>query len=114
MPTVPEQPVAAERSGGRLPILLAVLIGLFAGDALRPPSTQTGARAAIAVIDVYRATASKWLGKTGLVRCRFTPTCSEYGREAIARYGLPRGGVMAAARILRCNPFSKGGVDPVP
>lgn len=46
--------------------------------------------------------------------CRFEPTCSVYAREAIARYGIGRGGVMAVGRLLRCHPFHKGGFDPVP
>lgn len=45
--------------------------------------------------------------------CRFTPTCSEYGYEAIAKYGIIRGGRLAVWRILRCNPFGRGGYDPV-
>jgi uncharacterized protein len=45
--------------------------------------------------------------------CRFYPTCSEYGIEAISKYGVFKGGTMTAWRILRCNPFSKGGYDPV-
>ncbi len=45
--------------------------------------------------------------------CRFVPTCSEYASEAIARYGAIRGGFMAAWRLLRCHPFSRGGYDPV-
>ena len=47
-------------------------------------------------------------------RCRFVPSCSEYGYQAIEKYGIIRGGTMAAWRILRCNPFCKGGFDPVP
>jgi len=46
--------------------------------------------------------------------CKFTPTCSEYGLEAIEKYGAFKGGLLAIWRILRCNPFSKGGFDPVP
>jgi len=46
--------------------------------------------------------------------CRFHPTCSEYGYQAIARHGLIKGAIMATWRILRCNPFSQGGEDPVP
>ena len=46
--------------------------------------------------------------------CRFTPTCSEYAMEAIETHGLFKGGALALWRILRCNPFGKGGYDPVP
>ena len=46
--------------------------------------------------------------------CRFVPTCSDYGYQAIEKYGIMRGGAMAIWRVLRCNPFGKGGYDPVP
>ena len=45
--------------------------------------------------------------------CRYTPTCSEYAMEAIERFGVLHGGMMTAARLLRCHPFVKGGYDPV-
>lgn len=45
--------------------------------------------------------------------CRFSPSCSEYSAQAIEKYGLIRGGAMACWRILRCNPWNKGGADPV-
>jgi putative membrane protein insertion efficiency factor len=46
--------------------------------------------------------------------CRFYPTCSHYGYEAIEKYGVIKGGAMAAWRVMRCNPWNKGGFDPVP
>ena len=46
--------------------------------------------------------------------CRFYPTCSQYALEAIQKHGAFKGSLLAAYRILRCNPFSKGGYDPVP
>ncbi|MHB8301776.1 MAG: membrane protein insertion efficiency factor YidD [Acidobacteriaceae bacterium] len=46
--------------------------------------------------------------------CRYQPTCSEYAAVAIARYGWLRGTLMAAGRVLRCNPWGRGGFDPVP
>lgn len=45
--------------------------------------------------------------------CRFTPTCSEYMMEAVSKYGAVKGLWMGTKRILRCNPFCKGGYDPV-
>jgi putative membrane protein insertion efficiency factor len=46
--------------------------------------------------------------------CRFRPSCSHYAYEAIEKYGLVRGSWLAVKRLSRCNPFSKGGYDPVP
>jgi len=94
--------------------ILAACLGLAVGDALRPPPQQWSARAAVAAIDAYRLAMSPTLAASGLARCRFTPTCSAYGREAILRYGSPRGFLLSARRILRCNPWAEGGADPVP
>jgi len=109
-----EQAETRPASRNWLPIALAALVGFAFGDAIKPPAEQFGVRCAVGLIDTYRATLSPALDRTGLIRCRFHPTCSAYGREAILRYGLPKGGAMAASRIVRCNPFSKGGEDPVP
>jgi hypothetical protein len=48
-----------------------------------------------------------------LPSCKYTPTCSEYAMEAVERYGALRGLAMSAWRVLRCNPFAKGGLDLV-
>ena len=65
----------------------------------------------IGLIKFYRKYLS---GLKAAPTCKFIPTCSEYGIEAIEKYGALKGGVLTVWRILRCNPFSKGGYDPVP
>jgi hypothetical protein len=65
----------------------------------------------LAVIRFYQATLSHALPAD---TCRFYPTCSHYGYQAIYKYGALKGGWMAVWRILRCNPFNPGGFDPVP
>jgi putative membrane protein insertion efficiency factor len=65
----------------------------------------------LALIRLYQATLSRSLPPD---TCRFYPTCSHYGYQAIYKYGAIKGGVMATWRVLRCNPFNKGGFDPVP
>jgi putative membrane protein insertion efficiency factor len=71
---------------------------------------NAGARCAVAVLNFYKRFVSPLLPRA----CRFEPTCSVYAREAIVRYGLGRGAALAAWRLLRCNPFHRGGLDPVP
>ncbi len=56
----------------------------------------------------------KYLSPMKTTKCPYCPTCSAYGYEAVEKYGAIKGGALAAWRILRCNPFSKGGYDPVP
>ena len=65
---------------------------------------------ALGLIKLYQKTLSMVLPSV----CRFQPTCSHYGVEAIKKYGFVRGSWLAAKRIGRCNPFSEGGYDPVP
>jgi len=62
-------------------------------------------------IRLYQATFSKALPPN---TCRFYPSCSHYGYQAIYKYGALKGGLMATWRVLRCNPFNPGGIDPVP
>jgi len=68
------------------------------------------ARGGMAAIRFYRRYISPLLPDS----CIYTPTCSAYALEAIQKYGFIKGGLLAARRILRCNPFHKGGYDPVP
>ncbi len=56
----------------------------------------------------------KWISPHLPARCKFHPTCSAYAYTAILRFGILIGGVLAVWRILRCNPWSMGGIDPVP
>jgi putative membrane protein insertion efficiency factor len=64
---------------------------------------------ALALLKMYKAMISPWLSPS----CRFTPTCSEYAREAIQQYGTVKGVGLTFRRLLRCHPFHKGGWDPV-
>ena len=66
--------------------------------------------ALVACIRLYRLTLSGWIGG----QCRFYPSCSHYAEGAIRTHGAIRGSLMAAWRIVRCGPFTPGGVDPVP
>lgn len=65
----------------------------------------------IAVVKFYQKYLS---GLKGYSTCKYYPTCSQYALEAIEKHGALKGGILAVWRILRCNPFSKGGCDPVP
>lgn len=65
---------------------------------------------ALSLIRLYQRTLSRVLPPS----CRFVPSCSEYGHEAIERYGVFRGGALAVWRVARCNPWGGHGYDPVP
>lgn len=67
-------------------------------------------RLLIKLIQFYQ----KYLSPLKSTKCPYIPTCSQYGLEAIQKYGAVKGSILAVWRILRCNPFSKGGYDPVP
>jgi len=64
----------------------------------------------LALIRFYKNRISPWLGNV----CRFYPSCSEYMYMAVERYGVARGMLMGVRRLARCQPFSRGGYDPVP
>lgn len=78
----------------------------------QPPAPTRGiaAKGLIFLIRCYQVALSPMLGG----QCRYFPTCSAYGIEAIQRHGALRGSWMAARRIGRCHPFRPGGYDPVP
>jgi putative membrane protein insertion efficiency factor len=74
------------------------------------PRPTLAQRAVLALLRGYRAVLSPLLGQ----RCRFHPSCSHYAGEAVSRFGVARGGVLALFRVLRCQPLCEGGIDPVP
>lgn len=66
-------------------------------------------KALIAIIKVYKRFLSPALPDS----CRFYPTCSQYAIDALSKYGVLKGSIKSIYRVLRCNPFNKGGYDPV-
>ena len=71
---------------------------------------QLPANFLILLIRIYQVTLSPFIGRN----CRYTPTCSNYGIEAIKKYGAIKGGWLTIKRILSCNPWGGSGYDPVP
>ena len=68
----------------------------------------------IFLINIYQKTLSPFFANVLKVHCKYTPTCSEYTKQAIDKYGALKGSFLGIKRIIRCNPWSKGGFDPVP
>ena len=66
----------------------------------------------IKFLEFYKKSISPFLEDRG-VHCKFQPTCSEYTKQAIEKYGCLKGIFLGIKRILKCNPFSKGGYDPL-
>ncbi len=71
---------------------------------------QIPAKLLILLIRIYQVTLSPFIGR----QCRYVPTCSNYGIEAIKKYGAIKGGWLTVKRILSCNPWGGSGYDPVP
>jgi uncharacterized protein len=69
--------------------------------------------AALGMLAIYRAALSPLIHASHGPACRFEPSCSAYARDAIAQYGIVRGGALALWRIARCNPMGGHGYDPV-
>ena len=88
--------------------LTTVSVGLL--DGLRRGINSTVALLMLTLIGFYRRFISPMIGP----RCRFTPTCSAYGLEAIQKHGPWKGGWLTVKRLLRCHPFTPCGCDPVP
>ena len=84
----------------------SIILALSSG----PPLNKILSNFLVALIGFYR----KWVSPMFGPRCRFIPTCSEYGIEAITRHGPWKGGWLTFKRLLRCHPFSPCGFDPVP
>lgn len=66
----------------------------------------------IKIIEFYQKNISLWI-QSKSIRCKYYPSCSEYTKQAIEKYGVIKGTILGIKRILRCNPFSKGGYDPL-
>lgn len=66
----------------------------------------------IYIINFYQKHISVFLKKNG-VECKYYPTCSEYAKQALEKYGFFKGTILSIKRIIKCNPFSKGGYDPL-
>ena len=66
----------------------------------------------IYLIELYQKSISKIIESQN-IKCKFYPSCSEYTKQAIEKYGVFRGGIYGIKRILKCNPFSNGGYDPL-
>jgi putative membrane protein insertion efficiency factor len=64
----------------------------------------------ISLIRTYQKAVSPWIGP----HCRFYPTCSEWAREAVERFGVAKGGLLTLKRLFSCHPFHSGGYDPLP
>jgi uncharacterized protein len=90
-----------------------VVLIAIALDLRQPPASQWSTAAAVGSIHLYQATLSPVYAKLG-VQCRFTPTCSHYGEAVIRRFGVMRGGWLAAKRVLRCGPWTTAGTVDLP
>ena len=66
----------------------------------------------ISLINLYQKDISPVISRKN-IHCKFYPTCSEYTKQAVEKYGVIKGGAKGIIRILKCNPFSKGGYDPL-
>ena len=97
----------------RLLFLTAAILGLLVLDVSRPPADQWIGRLTVGAIHVYQRVGSPIVARTG-IRCRFTPSCSHYGAQAIEKYGIAKGSWLTARRIARCRPGTPMGTIDLP
>lgn len=112
----PERPGWIRRHRRKLDrrkLLVALGLLLVVDLLLLPPRYQASAAVLLGAIDLYQATASRWLPHLG-VSCRFTPTCSHYAEAVIRRDGALVGSVRSLGRILRCGPWTPAGTSDPP
>ena len=102
----------SSRSRRIVDVAALVLAALIAHDLSVASGQGYAARTAIGAIDVYRARASRRVGS--VVTCRFTPTCSAYGREAFSKYGFAKGLAKTSWRLARCGPWTPAGTQDLP
>jgi putative membrane protein insertion efficiency factor len=94
-------------------IVCAMVFVVLALDAARPPTSQLSASAYVRFVRQYQVFVSPVLARR--IHCRYVPTCSQYSVEAVQKYGIIRGGVLTAERLITCVPWRHAGtVDPVP
>ena len=97
---------------GRIVGILLIGAGVFlAAESWVPPDRQISARACLAAVRAYQTSGSPLLRSCG-VRCRYTPSCSQYAADAIARYGTIEGAIRTLGRLCRCSPWGGSGYDP--
>ena len=101
------------RKGLTAVIVAATLAGGVILDASRAPADQWMGKASILAIHAYQRIGSPIVGRTG-IRCRFTPSCSHYGAQAIEKYGIAKGSWLTLRRIARCRPVTPMGTVDVP
>lgn len=93
-------------------IFLLIAAAAIVIDGLRPPEHQFVSRRLASFIGFYQNYLSPLLHLNGRIQlCRFHPTCSEYARQSLLKDGLYKGSAKSVWRVLRCNPFCKGGID---
>ena len=100
------------RPGLLIKTSLLVLLVLVLADGFPPPRVQIVSRGLAGVIRLYQILVSPVIHFNQSVQmCRFTPTCSEYARQSLLKYGLYKGLAKGTWRVLRCHPWSAGGED---